>query len=339
MNDTDEQSHRFTRRQLTAYAVIALAVLCLISGFAKAYLHNANMGKTVSSEIEAPSVQLDEIPAYSGMPYVQLNGNSPYFNVDEYKAQSFEAYSYHDAANRCRVAIAMVGTDLMPTEERGSIGDVKPTGWHLVKYDWVDGKYLYNRCHLIGYQLTGENANERNLITGTRYMNVEGMEPFESQVAQYVENTGNHVLYRVTPLFSGNDLLARGVVIEAESVEDDGAGVKFCVFCYNVQPGVTIDYATGDNASDGTMESQVDATSENAQAAESQEGSSSGDEQAAPSGDQAEPTYILNTNSMKFHYPWCSSVDDMSEKNKRLFYGTRDEAVNGGYAPCKRCNP
>ena len=190
------------------------------------------------------------LPPYSGEPYISVCGGDPDFSEDEITSVSYEYYSELDALGRCGVCIASVGQDIMPTEKRGSIGQVKPTGWHTVKYDFVDGKYLYNRCHLIGFQLTGENANKRNLITGTRYLNVEGMLPFENMVADYVKETGNHVMYRVTPIFVGDELLARGVHIEAESVEDGGDGIMFNVFCYNVQPGVVLDYATGEGMAD-----------------------------------------------------------------------------------------
>lgn len=190
------------------------------------------------------------LPPYSGEPYISVCGGDPDFSEDEITSVSFEYYSELDALGRCGVCIASVGQDIMPTEKRGSIGQVKPTGWHTVKYDFVDGKYLYNRCHLIGFQLTGENANKRNHITGTRYLNVEGMLPFENMVADYVKETGNHVMYRVTPIFVGDELLARGVHIEAESVEDGGDGIMFNVFCYNVQPGVVLDYATGEGTAD-----------------------------------------------------------------------------------------
>ena len=190
------------------------------------------------------------LPQYSGEPYISVCGGDPDFSEDEITSVSYEYYSELDALGRCGVCIASVGQDIMPTEKRGSIGQVKPTGWHTVKYDFVDGKYLYNRCHLIGFQLTGENANKRNLITGTRYLNVEGMLPFENMVADYVKETGNHVMYRVTPIFVGDELLARGVHIEAESVEDGGDGIMFNVFCYNVQPGVVLDYATGEGTAD-----------------------------------------------------------------------------------------
>lgn len=268
---------------------------------------------------------LREIPAYSGTPYTEVNGNQPYFTEEELTTQSFETYSELDSLGRCGVAYANVGQDLMPTEPRGEIGAVKPTGWHLVKYDNVDGKYLYNRCHLIAYMLAAENANPQNLITGTRYLNVQGMLPFETKVCDYVKNTGNHVLYRVTPIFDGDNLLADGVLMEAYSVEDAGEGICFCVFAYNVQPGIGIDYATGDNWAEGSGTYQSTAAS-------------AAVETPAPQESQG-ITYVLNTNTKKFHYPTCSSVDDMKEKNKQTYTGSREEVINMGYVPCKRCNP
>lgn len=189
----------------------------------------------------------ETIPEYSGNPYVELNGNLPYFTDEELSTTAFELYSELDSLGRCGAGYANICKEIMPTEERGSIGMVKPTGWHTVKYDCIADRYLYNRCHLIGYQLAGENANEKNLITGTRYLNVDGMLPFENEVADYVNDTDNHVLYRVTPVFSGDNLLASGVIIEAKSVEDNGVGVQFNVYCYNVQPGISIDYTTGES--------------------------------------------------------------------------------------------
>lgn len=252
-----------------------------------------------------------EIPEYSGEPYTQINGNVPLFGSNELTAYSYEEYSELDALGRCGAAKACIGTDLMPTEERGSIGQVKPSGWHTVKYDVVDGNYLYNRCHLIAYELSGENANECNLITGTRYMNVTGMLPFENDVAEYVKETGNHVLYRVTPVFEGENLIASGVLMEAYSVEDSGAGICFHVFVYNIQPGVSIDYATGDSAlSDSTA-----------------------------AADSTKMTYIVNINTKKFHLPSCSSVDDMAEHNKKTYTGSRESLIENGYSPCQRCNP
>lgn len=254
---------------------------------------------------------LTAVPAYSGQPYTAVNGNVPYFKDSEMTAESFESYSSLDGLGRCGAAYASLGTETMPTEKRGEIGSVKPSGWHTAKYDNVDGKYLYNRCHLIGYQLSAENANERNLITGTRYLNVEGMLPFENMVADYIKETGNHVMYRVTPVFEGNNLVASGVLMEGKSVEDDGEGILFCEYVYNVQPGIEIDYADGDSML-------------------APEGTASGNE---------EGTYILNVNSKKFHRPSCSSVDQMKEANKREFEGSRDELLLQGYEPCKRCTP
>ena len=190
---------------------------------------------------------IEEIPEFSDVAYVAVNGNVPFFLPEEITDESFEYYSELDDLGRCGVTMACIGTDIMPTEDRGEIGSVKPTGWHSVKYDCVEGKYLYNRCHLIGFQLAGENANKKNLITGTRYLNIEGMLPFENLVADYVQETKNHVMYRVTPLFDGDNLVSHGVLMEGYSVEDEGEGVQFCVYAYNVQPGVIIDYTTGES--------------------------------------------------------------------------------------------
>ena len=337
---------RWDRRRVVAALIVACALAVLgVFAFAPAALGPdaglAPKEAVASDDVPAPDAAPSDIPASGGNPYVQLNGGVPYFDANEYAGASFERYSPLDSKGRCGPCAAMVGPETMPTEERGEIGEIKPSGWHISKYDWVDGKYLYNRCHLLGYQLTGENSNERNLITGTRFMNVQGMEPFENQIADYVHRTGNHVLYRVTPLFDGDDLLARGVVMEAQSVEDGGAGVSFCVFCYNEEPGVTIDYATGDNASDGTMEQiweDWDAYDQE-QAAAASGAAASGGGEAEPQGAAPECDYVLNTNTHKFHVPSCSSVSDMSEKNKYYFNGTRDEAIAQGYEPCKRCNP
>ena len=200
-----------------------------------------------SSQLSVDLGEVDISQFRTEQPYVELNGNQPAFTQEELTADSYETYGSLDALGRCTTAMASIGPDLMPTEDRGDIGSVRPTGWEQNSYDWVDGKSLYNRCHLIGFQLTGENANDRNLITGTRYLNVDGMLPFENLVADYIHETGNHVLYRVTPVFQGAELVARGVQMEALSVEDGGEGVCFNVFCYNVQPGVEIDYATGEN--------------------------------------------------------------------------------------------
>lgn len=193
------------------------------------------------------SYDIENLPEYDGNSYVIVNDNIPYFKEEEYTTTSFEKYSELDSLGRCGVAYANISKELMPTEKRGSIGSIKPSGWHTIKYDHIDGKYLYNRCHLIGYQLTGENANEKNLITCTRSMNTKGMLQFENMVTKYIKDTGNHVLYRVTPVFEGNNLVATGVEMEAYSVEDNGKGIKFNVFVYNIEDGIIIDYKTGDS--------------------------------------------------------------------------------------------
>ena len=272
--------------------------------------------ETTVPETEQAAGTETDIPAYAGEPYAVLNDNIPLFSEEQLTEEAYESYGELDGLGRCTAAVSCIGPELMPTEERGEIGQVKPTGWHTVKYDFVDGKYLYNRCHLIGYQLTGENANEKNLITGTRYLNVEGMLPFENMVADYIKETGNHVLYRVTPVFSGDDLLAQGVRMEARSVEDSGAGILFHVFCYNVQPGVSINYADGRSSQD-----------ENGTAAAGGTEASGG------------TLYVLNTNTKKFHYPSCSSVSSMKDSNRQDYTGSRDDLIREGYSPCGRCNP
>ena len=288
-----------------------------------------------------------DVPAYSGEPYTAVNNNEPYFTSDNLTTEAFENYSELDALGRCGVAYANVCLETMPTEKRGSISEVKPTGWHSVKYDNVDGKSLYNRCHLIGYQLTAENANQQNLITGTRYLNVDGMLTFENMVADYVKETDNHVLYRVTPIFTGDNLVADGVLMEGYSVEDEGDGICFCVYAYNVQPGITIDYATGDSwlsSEKGNSNSSSGGNSAVSQSAADK----SGTQQAAVQTESVKETsapvstgteYILNTNTKKFHYPSCSSVKQMKESNKKEYTGSRDDLIAQGYDPCKKCNP
>lgn len=270
-------------------------------------------GEKDTGSPEQSSFDLSQVPAYSGEPYVVVNNNIPFFKDSDLTTEAFEKYSDLDSLGRCGAAYANVCQEIMPTEKRGAIGMVKPTGWQTVKYDWVDGKYLYNRCHLIGYQLSGENANEKNLITGTRYLNVDGMLPFENLVADYVHETDHHVLYRVTPVFENSDLVASGVLMEAQSVEDDD--VLFCVYCYNVQPKVTIDYATGE--SHASEDSNIQETSQST----------------------GEQTYIVNENTKKFHLPSCSSVKDMNSGNKREFTGGRQELLDEGYSACKTCHP
>ncbi len=294
-------------------------------------------GEPAASPAEEPAsttLDLAAIPAYSGSASTPVLGNAPQFSDADKTRGSFEEYSALDTLGRCGVAFALIGTETMPTAERGSIGMIKPSGWHTVRYDGlVDGNYLYNRCHLIGYQLAGENANTKNLITGTRYLNVDGMLPYENEVADYVERTGNHVLYRVTPWFEGSNLVATGVQMEAWSVEDAGAGVSFNVWCYNVQPGVSIDYATGDSAlAEGATTAADEGAAESAEAA-------SGESDASTSSEATEQSYILNTNTRKFHRTGCGSAKKIKAKNREDFTGTRDEVIARGFEPCKNCNP
>lgn len=283
---------------------------------------------TEQTDVILQKVSINNIPKYSGNAYISINSGKPYFSESEKEnKEQFEYYSSLDDLGRCGVAYANICKEVMPTEERGTIGQIRPSGWHTVKYNGiVDGNYLYNRCHLIGYQLAGENANELNLITGTRYLNIVGMLEFENMVGAYVEETNNHVLYRVTPIFNGNNLVAQGVEIEAWSVEDEGSGICFNVFCYNVQPGIEIDYATGDSwiAGDSYVE-------------EKQSESSSVEESQTNLNEQELREFILNKNTKKFHLPTCSSVDSMAEKNKEIYEGTVDEIKEKGYTPCSRC--
>lgn len=300
-------------------------------------------------------VSLDAIPAYDGKAYVAVNNNEPFFTDSDMTTTAFENYSDLDSLGRCGVAYANICKDIMPTEERGKIGMIKPSGWHTVKYDVIKDRYLYNRCHLIGYQLAGENANPKNLITGTRYLNVEGMLPFENLVADYVNNTGNHVLYRVTPMFSGSNLVANGVLIEAKSVEDNGGGILFNVYCYNVQPGVGINYENGDSWLDGTtpqkQSAQTDTpknegsqSSDGSGAGES--GSSSSTTESASSGSDSSAAEnsdadSLNSETMvhitatgkKYHRAGCRTLKKSDTEV------TLDEAKSMGLSPCGICNP
>lgn len=360
-----------------------------------------NLTAVSVSAKEKEKITLKNLPAYSGEAYVELNNNVPSFKKSQLTKKSFEQYSKQDKLGRCGVAFANVGTDIMPTEERGKIGSVKPSGWQTTKYDNIDGKYLYNRCHLIGYQLTGENANEENLITGTRYMNTEGMLPFENKVADYIEETGNHVLYRVTPIFKGNNLLASGIQMEAYSVEDKGKGICFNVYCYNVQPGIDIDYTDGSSElADDTITSiklnyskytltvgyekalvatvtpdsaknskitwyssnnkvatvnskgkvvakkagtvTITAKTENGLKAKCKitvKAKESNTVTTKPSATPSNVTYVLNTNTKKFHVPSCSSADDIKAKNRKDVDWSRDKVISEGYVPCKRCDP
>ena len=284
---------------------------------------NIQINSTISPEhsVETPFITLDDIPEYDGSsPYVILNNNQPFFTEEELSLEEpFEEYPELDELGRCQSVWANLDESLMPTEDRESIGMIKPSGWKTAKYDFVDGKYLYNRCHLIGFQLAGENANERNLITGTRYMNVEGMLPFENMVGDYLRDTGESVLYRVTPIFKDDELVARGVVMEAYSQKDNGEGICFNVFVYNVQPGVEIDYATGDNWA--TDEQPIYNKEEN---------------NCYKDADIVK-TYILNTNSKKIHTPDCANAEKIAEHNKEVVETTLLELFAEGYEPGQCC--
>ena len=304
-------------KRFTSLALSLLLIFSLLSGCGRAAAAPETVPAALpsvpesSAEVQA-AFTYDLVPAYDGAPFAVIHNNVPYLDPAEFPQKAFERYAPLDRLGRCGDAVAAVGLETMPTEERGSIGMVKPTGWHTVKYDFVDGKYLYNRCHLIGWQLTGENANESNLITGTRYLNIEGMLPFENMIADFVKETEYHVLYRVTPVFVDDELLARGVLMEAMSLEDQGEGIQFCVFAYNVQPGAVLNY---------------------------QDGSSTEDRKALPAQEETAADYILNTNSKKFHRPSCGSAQDISPKNRQEYTGSRQDLIDQGYSPCKRCNP
>lgn len=310
------------------------AVLCLSAALTACGAADGTW--TGTAGVPDPAVQAEsadtiaEVPEYDGVPYVEINDNEPEFTEAELTTEPYEEYSELDPLGRCGTAEACIGEDLMPDGEREDISEVEPTGWENREYDIVDGGYVYNRCHLIGFQLSGENANEENLITGTRYMNTEGMLPFENMVAEYVQETDNHVMYRVTPVFEGDDLVASGVQMEAESVEDGGAGICFNIYVYNVQPEIIIDYSTGAN--------WADTDSGNEKTADI----SATDDSDAENGEDQEPkeqTYILNKNTKKFHKPECSSVDDIKAENKSGFTGTREELIEDGFDPCGKCRP
>lgn len=257
-------------------------------------------------------LEFENIPEYSGHKYIIINNNEPEFDESELDKDAFEFYSDLDKYGRCGTAYAMLGRELMPTKPRENISEIKPTGWKTSPYeDLITDVYLYNRSHLIAHSLAGENANEKNLITGTDYMNKQGMLPFEESVLEYIRRTGNHVLYRVTPVFEGEELVARGVQMEAFSVEDQGEGICFNVYIYNVQPGVKIDYKTGENWRDADYY---------------------GDDEAVGS-------YVLNTSSKKFHYDGCDGASNMSSNNRKIFEGSRRVLIEQGYEPCGSCRP
>ena len=304
---------------------IVLVLICVLGVFSEANSKRMDIvpASVISNIFEiaktSSTVQRDwikNIPEYSGMAYVEINQNKPFFRESEYTTKIFRTYSKLDSIGRCGTAAALVGTESMPKKKRSSIGMVRPTGWHTVRYDSViKDKYLYNRCHLIAFELSGENANPNNLITGTRYMNTSGMRPFENMVAEYIKSTKNHVLYRVTPVFDGNNLLASGVLMEAYSIEDNGSGIMFNVYCYNVQPGIKIDYSTGNSRPKNSTAVQRQNIKIN------------------------RITYILNTNTKKFHTANCSQAARIKDINRKEYVGIREDIIAKGYKPCKNCRP
>ena len=323
---------------------------------------DASMGVTAQKPDERPAdssagiFTLDMVPPYSGQAYADINDDVPFFTEEEMTAEAFHQYWPLDELGRCTGAYACVGPETLPKQKRGDISSVKPTGWNTNHYDDIDGEMLFNRCHLIGHLLTGQDANERNLITGTRYMNVEGMLPFEESVRMYVEGTGHHVMYRVRPYFDGDNLVCTGVLMEARSVEDPL--VQFCAFCYNVQPGFEIDYATGDNwRADESQDEGVlrivadpdveeDAGARQAEEAADEVSSEPGAEVVTGTADDGrtsedvkQVTYIINKNTHVFHMPYCDSVNDMKEKNKQETTLDRDSLIRQGYRACQRCHP
>ena len=303
------------------------------------------------------------VPAPGSRAWADINDDVPFFTEKEMEAarsmaaaagdksgrpRGYQVYGPLDRLGRCTGACALVGTETLPQEGRGDISSVKPTGWHTVTYDEIEGDYLFNRCHLIGFQLTGQNINEQNLITGTRYMNIEGMLPYEESVLAYVRGTGNHVLYRVSPVFDGDNLLAAGVLMEASSVEDPI--VRFCAFCFNVQPGIEIDYADGESRraaepADRTVNANLPGdtpgqmSGKTAGVPADQSGITPGNTGSSNNRSWKEWDYIVNVKSRIFHRPDCESVDKMREKNRQGFCGTREELTENGYKPCKNCRP
>lgn len=298
--------------------LIFMISLCLVSCLPHSDTVNHEGESAHEIHDENSSVSLDDtegfhyedVPAYEGKPYVEMNGNHPYAIVDS--ITEYIRLGELDELGRCTDAQAVAGIDTLPAVTRGSIGGIRPTGWQTVRYDdLIDGNYLYNRCHLIAYEISGINDDPQNLVTGTRYMNMEGMLAWENQVVSYIKRTGNHVYYHCTPVFIDDELICRGVLIEASSIEEKD--MEFCVFCYNVQPGVNINYATGESE----REEQVIT-------------------RTIPSLSQE---YVLNTNTKRFHYPDCDSVKAMKEKNKQIINAAREEIINMGYQPCAVCNP
>lgn len=308
---------------------LVIPILCVLFGCEIKPFHSTEESAVITA------FDMKYVPEYHGVPYCDINNGVPFFKDEDMTVESFEYYSPLDELGRCGECIACIGRDMMPTEKREGIGMVKPSGWQLVRYDGiVNGNYLFNRCHLIGFQLTGENANECNLITGTRYMNEDGMLPFENMTASYIRRTDNHVMYRITPIFEGDNLLVTGVLMEARSVEDNGEGLQFNVFCYNVQPHIFIDYSTGENH---LLDGYTTASAVETKQTETTRTTAETTVTKVRNAESCD--YVININSGKFHLPDCPSVGDMKEKNKQYYSGSRDDLIANGYVPCKQCSP
>ena len=280
---------------------------------------------------------LESVKTYTGKAYANVYNNQPQFTSSEITTKAYESYSNLDSLGRCGVTMACVGKETMPTKARTSISSVKPTGWVQKTYDTklVSGGSLYNRCHLIGFQLTGENANKKNLITGTRYMN-ENMIPFENMIADYIKETGNHVMYRVTPIFEGKNLVASGVHMEAYSVEDNGEGISFNVYLYNVQPGIVIDYKTGNSS----LETAKTTTTTNTNTNNTTSNKTNSNSNTSGKNTTANQTqYILNTKGKKIHKTTCKSASTISANNKKTHTGSLDSLISSGYTACGSCKP
>lgn len=298
--------------------------------------------------LDRVEINLEKIIEYSDESYLILNDNYPFFDTENVPFISQEYYGDLDELGRSTYAYAILGSDLIPEEENPGVGQLRPTGWHTIRYDeLINDRYLYNRCHLIAYQLTGESSNINNLITGTRYLNIEGMSQFENMIAEYIHETENHVVYRVTPVYDGDNLVASGVLMEAYSVEDQGQGICFNVYCYNVQPGIDIDYKTGESEIaegymallPGVLPIIGNTTDEDIVSNMEEPSFEPAPSVTAEPGSVYQITYVLNKNTHKFHYQSCSSVQQIKDKNKAYHTGTRDEIIAMNYKPCGRCNP
>lgn len=329
MDKFNKEYRRVKVQTLIIIPVCLILMLILASGVLLNTATLPDVSVTAGANPVPKGFDYNKVPKWDKKhAFVKINKNKPYFSKKQLKStKSYEKYGKLDKYGRCTTTIACIGTDLMPKKVRGEIGMIKPTGWHTVKYAGIDGNYLYNRCHLIGYQLTGENANNKNLITGTRYLNIEGMLPFENEIADYLRNNWNdHVLYRVTPVFIGKELVARGVLMEGQSIEDNGKSIRFCVFCYNNQPGITINYKDGSSKG-------PEYTGSTSETKEKTENSRS------RQNDNGRHTYVLNVNTRKIHKPSCPSVSRISSDNRETVREKRKTLINRGYSPCGICKP